>query len=1020
MADRDLRIRMLLEAADKVSRPLRDIAGGSTKAAQAMRAARDRLKEIDRAQKDIAGFRELKVGVRTASEAMRAAQTRAQALGRQIAATENPTRALTREFRLARDAANRLEQAHQAETRKLGEMRDRLQAAGISTRDLARHERELRDAAARTNTELTEQTQRLSQVTDRQKRFAAARETFARGQQTAGNMAASGAAALGAGYAIARPLVGVVGEAQRFQSVMTDIAQKGGLSRAEADKLGASLLVAARNANQMPEDLQRGVDILSGLGASVPDAAIMMPAIAKAATAYKAEVGDLANATYAVSDNLKVAASDTARTIDIMAQSGKRGAFEVKDMAAAMPALTAAYQGLGQKGLSAVADLSAGLQIMRKGAGDSATAGTNMANVLQKIASPSTNKAFAKLGVDLPAGLKRAYQEGKTPLEAIAELTNKTLKGDLSKLGYLFEDAQVQQGLRPLIQNMEEFKRIRAEAAGANGTADTDYAERMRDSAEKTKALRVNAATLAVTLGNQLLPMVNAVMGKVSGLVSRFTAWSQRHPKLSKAILVTTAVLAALLAIFGVIAVVLAAVMGPFILVNAGLTAMGVAGGIASAGLMPILGTIALVVGAILLLAGGAYLIYKNWGKITGFFSELWAGVTASFDAAIGAVTGLASRMWAGVKGAFAGGLQGVTNLFLDWSPIGILWRIMSAGLAALGVKVPGSFSDFGRRAIGGLVTGMTGMFSAAIGAVTGLAGRIWAGITGAFAGGMQGVTNLFLDWSPIGILWRVISAGLGALGIKVPGSFSDFGRAAIGGLVTGMTGMFSAAVGAVSSLASSIWATVKSAFSGGMAGVTGLLLAWHPIEILWRVISAGLGALGITVPARFSEFGRNIIMGLIRGITGMVGAVGKAISGVASATIGWFKQKLGIRSPSRVFAGLGGYMMQGLTRGIDGGADGPIGRVDQLSRRLTRAIATGAAASMTVTAAAAPSSGSGVGTGSAAQRGAPTYNITVNAAPGQDAQAIARAVAAELDRRERQAGSNVRSSLSDRTDDWI
>lgn len=105
----------------------------------------------------------------------------------------------------------------------------------------------------------------------------------------------------------------------------------------------------------------------------------------------------------------------------------------------------------------------------------------NLGNVLQKITSPATVKAFEKMGVDLPAALKRMYAEGKTPIEAIAELTNKTLKGDLSRIGFLFEDAQVQAGLRPLIQNMEEYRRIRAEAGNAGGTTDRDFAERMRD-----------------------------------------------------------------------------------------------------------------------------------------------------------------------------------------------------------------------------------------------------------------------------------------------------------------------------------------------------------------------------------------------------------------------------------------------------------------------------------------------------------------------------------------------------------
>ena len=45
---------------------------------------------------------------------------------------------------------------------------------------------------------------------------------------------------------------------------------------------------------------------------------------------------------------------------------------------------------------------------------------------------------------------------------------------------------------------------------------------------------------------------------------------------------------------------------------------------------------------------------------------------------------------------------------------------------------------------------------------------------------------------------------------------------------------------------------------------------------------------------------------------------------------------------------------------------------------------------------------------------GGGTYNITINAAPGMDEKALARAVAAELDRLERAKRSRVLAAMSD------
>lgn len=758
MADRNMRIRMLIEAGDRASRPLRDIAGGSASATRAIAATRDRLKALERAQADIAGFRTLKAGLRTTETQMQTARARAAELGRQMAQTQNPSRALARDFARARTEAQRLERQHQAETQQLGQLRDRLRTAGIATTDLARHERELRQQAERTNGELTEQARRLERITDRQRRMADGRARFGRMQGVATGMAAGGAAAIGTGMVMAAPIIGAVKAAQEYESVMTDIGQKADLSRAASAGLGVNLLAAARAANRMPAELQAGVDALAGLGASVPDAVAMMTPIGRASTAYKAEIADLSNAAFAATDNLKVPVAQTQRVIDIMAQAGKSGAFEIKDMAQYFPSLTAAYQGLGQTGTGAVADLAAGLQIARKGAGDAASAAGNIANVLQKVSSPATNRAFAKMGVDLPAALKKAYKEGKTPLEAIAELTNKTLKGDLSKLGYLFEDAQVQQGLRPLIQNMEEYRRIRAEASGASGVTDRDFAERMKDSAEQTNALKVNAATLAITMGAQLLPTVNAVVSKATAFAQRIGTLANRYPGLTKAVAMGAAGFAALFFVLGGSAILIAGLIAPF-------AALSFAAGALGIGLLPVIGIAAAVVAGVIALGAAAYAVYANWGAISGFFSNLWSGVETRFASASAVVTGIFSGMWSGVKSLFSMSLMDIGTSVA---------RFVGYAL--------GSLYRFGSTAVGWLTGTLPGLLSAGWTAA-------WAGLTGAIGASWTWLTTRFPAMLSSGwqIAWNAFTGAMRAAFITLPKMFFDFGAMIIQGLWNGI-----------------------------------------------------------------------------------------------------------------------------------------------------------------------------------------------------------------------------------------
>jgi TP901 family phage tail tape measure protein len=872
VADRNLRIRMLLEASDRVTRPLRDIAGGSTRAGQALKITRDRLKEIGRAQQDVGDFRELKAGLRTTEQAMQAAQTRVGQLAREMQATDSPTKKLAADFARAKREAQQLGQQHESESRRLQELRDRLRAAGVATNDLARHERDLRQQARATNEELAEQERRLQAATGRSQRMARARDGFGRVQGAAVGLAASGASGIATGMALGRPLIAAIGDAQTYESVMTDIGQKADLSREASAQMGRNLLVAASKANQLPEALQQGVDVLAGFGLDPRQAVEMMTPIGRAATAYKAEIADLASASFAAHDNLKVPLEDTARMIDVMAQAGKSGAFEVKDMAAYFPTLTAAYQGLGQTGVAAGGDLSAALQIVRKGAGDSATAAGNLNNILQKITSPATVRAFKKMGVDLPNSLKKLYAEGKTPIEAISELTNKTLKGDLSKLGYLFEDAQVQQGLRPLIQNMEEYRRIRAEAMGAKGTTDTDFADRLNDSAEKTKRWTITSQRLSRTLGGMLMPTINALSDRASAFLERANAWAEANPQLAKGAAIAAGVLAALFLVLGGGAIAIAGILAPF----AALTFVAGAFNIA---MLPMIGIVAAVIAGIALLAGAAYLLYSNWGGISAWFSGLWASVKS-----------ISATAWADISTAFDGGLWGVLAMLFRWggAALGALWSIGSALMPKL---------------------------------------------------------------------WGALSAGV-AWGI---------------GAAPGLFGMLMGAIKAV------VW--------------NGLLL----------------------LPRLAVQFGVNTVRGFVSGMRQMFGFLRGGINGMAQSAVDWFKAKLGIHSPSRVFMALGGHMMTGLANGIGEAEHAPIARLEKLSRRVVGAVSTGLTVpAMAAGTAQAPPSSAGTFSPAALS----SVTIQIYPTPQQSPQDIARAVAAELDRRESAAQARNRSSFT-RSEGW-
>lgn len=178
----------------------------------------------------------------------------------------------------------------------------------------------------------------------------------------------------------------------------------------------------------------------------------------------------------------------------------------------------------------------------------------------------------------------------------------------------------------------------------------------------------------------------------------------------------------------------------------------------------------------------------------------------------------------------------------------------------------------------------------------------------------------------------------------------------------------------------------------------------------LWQDITAAFNT-GIewlaSLPQRMIQIGADMIGGLIRGITGKLADLRGAITSVADSAANWFKGKLGISSPSRVFMQYGGWVSEGAALGI--------ARKAPLVSRAAAAMAAlpglAAAPALAASVAAVPA----VGRPAAAPAAPAAYHITINAAPGQDPQAIARAVAAELDRRERQRAARGFSMLTDR-----
>lgn len=165
-----------------------------------------------------------------------------------------------------------------------------------------------------------------------------------------------------------------------------------------------------------------------------------------------------------------------------------------------------------------------------------------------------------------------------------------------------------------------------------------------------------------------------------------------------------------------------------------------------------------------------------------------------------------------------------------------------------------------------------------------------------------------------------------------------------------------------------------------------------------------------------WSGIGKMVIDGIIAGLDAMTLGLYSKIKNIASGMWQIMKEKLGIHSPSRVFAELGSFTMLGLQQGILGGQDGPLSAVAKVSRQLA---GMGLGIGLAGTAMAQPITvdtrtplGSASSHSAIQQTFAPV--IQVYGTPGMNEQQLAQMVARELEKLQRTQAARTRSRLSD------
>ncbi|MFT6428298.1 MAG: hypothetical protein ACJAVC_001580, partial [Brevundimonas sp.] len=390
---------------------------------------------------------------------------------------------------------------------------------------------------------------------------------------------------------------------------------------------------------------------------------------------------------------------------------------------------------------------------------------TMLALTKGEAATKSQKAAYAALGLEATDMAKRMQTDaGGAIVDVMTRISKLSKDKQTSILTQLFGSESVS-AIAPMLNNLDLLKTNLNRVGDASlyaGSMQKEYEARAATTSNAVLLMKQGVKAVAIEVGTAFLPQIKEGSVFLGQMAQKIHAFAQAHPGAIRAIGTLIAIIAVGLTVFGSLAMAVAAILGPFALLQLTLTQTGILFGplggkigqfagknlpalgralgsagravlsfagkalpmigrglmiagrgfltfgamAARAGLMllanPITWIVLGIVAAVALLAGAAYLIYRNWGTISTFFVNLWSNIKTAASVALG----------------FMG------RLFMNFSPVGLLiGAVMRAwpALQALG----GRFLEMGRHLLTGLVNGVLGGIPALVAAVMSAGGAV-------------------------------------------------------------------------------------------------------------------------------------------------------------------------------------------------------------------------------------------------------------------------------------------------------
>ncbi len=678
MSDNNLRLQVILNAVDKLTRPFRSAQASSKELATAVQQSRARLKELDIQAGSLESFRKLQAENQKLGDRLNYARQRASLLSNELGAMGPPSQRQIVALGRQQLATQRLEDRQKKLQQQTALVRAELYRAGISASDGAGATARITRETMRYNRQLSEQEARLKRVGEQQRRMLAVRGTYSRSLEVRDRIAGAGATTTAAGVGMGAPVMAAVKSYASMEDAMKGVAkQVNGLRDDNGNRTARfyEMQDAIKAASEQLPMENGAVDyaalVEGGARMNVAnpndswadqkrDLLAFASTAAKASTAFELPADELSEGLGKIASLYKVPTRNIEQLGDALNYLDDNAMSKGADIIDVLQRMGGVADRLDYRKAAAL-----GSTFLSLGAAPEIAASASNAMVRElSIATMQSKRFFA--GMDLlklnPAEIeKQMTTDAIGTIQRVLEKVNRLPQDKrLSAMTMLF-GKEFGDDAAKLANNLPELQRqLRLTSGGdANGSMQKESDINKDSLSAQWLLVKTGAQNAFSSLGETLREPLLSIMNTVKEVTGTFRRWVEENPRLAGGLLKVGAAFAALAVVLGTVMLAVAALLGPLALMRLQFSILGIKGGgafglissaISGAGKSVVwLGRLMManpILAAISLIAMGAIYIWQNWETLGPKFRVLWDAVSNGVSAAWATVRHTISQKW--------------------------------------------------------------------------------------------------------------------------------------------------------------------------------------------------------------------------------------------------------------------------------------------------------------------------------------------------------------------------------------